>query len=34
MPLIRWEPFKEVNTLQREMKRLFDTLSPLCLLPG
>ena len=29
MALVRWEPFKEVNTLQREMNRLFDTLSPL-----
>ncbi|MEM1292789.1 MAG: hypothetical protein AAGH67_15080 [Cyanobacteria bacterium P01_H01_bin.162] len=29
MPLIRWEPFKEVDSLQREMKRLFNKLSPL-----
>ena len=29
MSLVRWEPFREVNTLQREMNRLFDTLSPL-----
>jgi HSP20 family protein len=27
MALIRWEPFREINTLQREMNRLFDTLS-------
>lgn len=26
MPLIRWEPFREINTLQREMNRLFDSL--------
>jgi HSP20 family protein len=24
MALIRWEPFREINTLQREMNRLFD----------
>ena len=29
MPLICWEPFKEVNTLQREMNHLFNKLSPL-----
>lgn len=29
MALTRWEPFREVNNLQREMNRLFDTLSPL-----
>lgn len=29
MALVRWEPFREVNSLQREMNRLFDTLSPL-----
>jgi len=28
MALIRWEPFREVETLQREMNRLFDSLSP------
>lgn len=28
MALIRWEPFREVDTLQKEMNRLFDTLSP------
>lgn len=27
MPLIRWEPFREVEALQREMNRLFDSLS-------
>lgn len=26
MPLIRWEPFREIDTLQREMNRLFDSL--------
>jgi HSP20 family protein len=25
MPLIRWEPAREVNTLQNEMNRLFNT---------
>nr|WP_290222456.1 Hsp20/alpha crystallin family protein [Trichocoleus desertorum] len=28
MALIRWEPFREVDTLQREMNRLFDSLTP------
>jgi HSP20 family protein len=28
MTLIRWEPFREVETLQKEMNRLFNTLSP------
>jgi len=28
MTLIRWEPFREVESLQREMNRLFDTLTP------
>ncbi|MDB9525710.1 Hsp20/alpha crystallin family protein [Oscillatoria sp. CS-180] len=28
MTLTRWEPFREVNALQREMNRLFETLSP------
>lgn len=27
MALIRWEPFREVDTLQREMNRLFDSLT-------
>ena len=26
MALIRWEPFREVDSLQREMNRLFDSL--------
>jgi len=26
MALIRWEPFREVDTLQRQMNRLFDSL--------
>lgn len=26
MALIRWEPFREVESLQREMNSLFDTL--------
>jgi HSP20 family protein len=29
MALLHWEPFREANTLQREMNRFFDTLSPL-----
>jgi HSP20 family protein len=28
MALIRWEPFREVETLQKEMNRLFNTFSP------
>ncbi|NJK49242.1 Hsp20/alpha crystallin family protein [Candidatus Gracilibacteria bacterium] len=28
MSLIRWEPFREVETLQREMNRLFNSLTP------
>jgi HSP20 family protein len=28
MALVRWEPFREINSLQREMNRLFDTLTP------
>ncbi len=28
MALIRWEPFREVESLQREMNSLFDTLMP------
>jgi HSP20 family protein len=27
MPLIRWEPFREIDSLQREMNHLFDSLS-------
>lgn len=26
MALIRWEPFREIDTLQRQMNRLFDSL--------
>ncbi|NER83328.1 MAG: Hsp20/alpha crystallin family protein [Leptolyngbya sp. SIO1D8] len=29
MSLVRWEPFREITTLEREMNRLLDTLSPL-----
>ncbi len=28
MALIRWEPFREIEGLQREMNQLFDTLTP------
>jgi hypothetical protein len=28
MALIRWEPFREVESLQREMNRLFESLTP------
>src|ERR687886_3112097 len=28
MALIRWEPLREMDSLQREMNRLFDSLSP------
>jgi HSP20 family protein len=28
MALIRWEPFREIDSLQREMNRLFDSLAP------
>lgn len=28
MTLIRWEPFREVDSLQREMNRLFESLAP------
>jgi HSP20 family protein len=28
MALIRWEPFREIDTLQRQMNRLFDSLTP------
>lgn len=27
MTLIRWEPFREIDSLQRQMNRLFDNLS-------
>lgn len=28
MALVRWEPFREIESLQREMNRLFDSLTP------
>lgn len=28
MALIRWQPFQEIETLQRDMNRLFDRLMP------
>ncbi|HEY9844675.1 MAG TPA: Hsp20/alpha crystallin family protein [Candidatus Caenarcaniphilales bacterium] len=28
MALIRWEPFREVDTLQQEMNQLFNSLAP------
>lgn len=28
MALIRWEPLREIDTLQREMNRLFDSITP------
>ena len=28
MALISWEPFREIESLQREMNRLFDSLTP------
>ncbi len=28
MALVRWEPFREIDTLQRQMNRLFDELIP------
>ena len=27
MSLVRWQPFREMETLQREMNRLFETFS-------
>ena len=27
MPIVRWDPFREVMSLQREMNRLFDDIS-------
>lgn len=27
MALTRWEPFREIDTLQRQMNRLFDSLA-------
>jgi HSP20 family protein len=34
MALVRWEPFREIDSLQREMNRLFNTLSPSSLMDG
>lgn len=28
MALVRWEPFREIDSIQREMNRLFDSLAP------
>jgi len=28
MALVRWEPFREIDTLQKEMNRLFDSFAP------
>ncbi|WAL58284.1 Hsp20/alpha crystallin family protein [Thermocoleostomius sinensis] len=28
MALVRWEPFREIDTLQRQMNRLFDEIMP------
>lgn len=28
MPLIRWEPFREMDALQREINHLFESLTP------
>jgi HSP20 family protein len=28
MALVRWEPFREIDTLQRQMNRLFDDFVP------
>jgi HSP20 family protein len=28
MALVRWQPFREVESLQRQMNRLFDDLTP------
>ena len=28
MALVRWQPFREIDTLQREMNHLFETLTP------
>ena len=29
MALIRWQPFQEMTALQRDMNRMFDSLSPM-----
>ncbi len=28
MALVRWEPLREIDSIQREMNRLFDSLAP------
>lgn len=28
MALVHWEPLREINSIQREMNRLFDSLAP------
>ncbi len=28
MPIVHWSPFQEIESLQHEMNRLFETLSP------
>lgn len=28
MALVRWEPFREIETLQRQMNRLFEDITP------
>jgi HSP20 family protein len=28
MTLVRWEPFREIDSLQKEMNRLFEALTP------
>jgi HSP20 family protein len=28
MALVRWEPFREIDSLQKEMNRLFDAFTP------
>ncbi len=29
MALVRWEPFREIDAIQRQMNRLFDELMPI-----
>ncbi|MFM7192828.1 MAG: Hsp20/alpha crystallin family protein, partial [Microcystaceae cyanobacterium] len=33
MALVRWQPFRGIDELQREMNRVFDTLVPTSLAP-
>lgn len=33
MALVRWQPFRDIDELQREMNRVFDTLVPISLAP-